>query len=142
MSLYSAGNAGFIPAVFLLVVITGIAAGAYPAFYLASFNPVAVLKGSSGSVRTAGLIPKILVVFQFAISAGLINCLMVMFSQLNYVRDFNPGFRTGDVLALYLPGEASSKNHTLMGNELLSLPGVKSWTAVSEPPGAGSTANG
>ncbi|MHC1776892.1 MAG: ABC transporter permease [Lentimicrobium sp.] len=142
LSLYNSGNAGFIPAVFLLVLFTGIAAGAYPAFYLASFNPVAVLKGGSGSVRAAGLIPKILVVFQFAISAGLINCLLVMFNQLNYVRNFDPGFRSGDVLALYLPSEASSKKHSIIGNELLSLPGVKSWTAVSEPPGAGSTSNG
>ncbi|NTW01372.1 MAG: ABC transporter permease, partial [Oscillochloris sp.] len=86
LSLYNAGNAGFVGIVFMLVILTGITAGAYPAFYLASFNPVAVLKGGSGSPKTAGFIPKILVVAQFAISAGLINCLVVMFSQLEYVR--------------------------------------------------------
>jgi putative ABC transport system permease protein len=142
LSFYNAGNAWFIVIVFLLVVLTGITAGAYPAFYLASFNPVAVLKGGSGSAKTTGLIPRILVVVQFAISAGLINCLVVMFSQLEYVRNFDPGFRTGNVLALYLPSEVTSQKHSLIGNELLSLPGVKSWTAVSEPPGAGVTSNG
>lgn len=142
LSFYNTGNAWFIVIVFLLVILTGITAGAYPAFYLASFNPVAVLKGGSGSAKTAGLIPKILVVVQFAISAGLINCLVVMFSQLEYVRNFDPGFRTNDVLALYLPSEVTSQKHSIIGNELLSLPGVKSWTAVSEPPGAGVTSNG
>ena len=142
LSLYKAINIQFVLAVFLLVIFTGISAGAYPAFYLASFNPIAVLKGGSGSLKTIGLIPKILVVVQFAISAGLINCLLVMFSQLEYIREFNPGFRSENVLALYLPSEATIEKHAIIGNELLTLPGVKSWTAVSEPPGAGVTSNG
>lgn len=142
LNIYSAGNFWFSGFVFFLVVITGIAAGAYPAFYLASFNPVAVLKGGSGSAKSAGLIPGILIVVQFAISAGLINCLLVMFSQLEYIRKFDPGFRTGDMLALALTSEATSEKHSLIGNDLLSLPGVISWSAVSEPPGTGVTSNG
>ncbi|MFH1120960.1 MAG: ABC transporter permease [Bacteroidota bacterium] len=142
LSLYSINTLWLAGAVLLLVLSTGIIAGAYPAVFLASFNPVTVLKGGTGSVKTRSLIPKILVVLQFAISAGLINCSLVIYSQLNYIRHFNPGFRSGDVLALSLPDEEARRKHEIIGSELLSIPGVRSWTAVSEPPGAGVTSNG
>ncbi len=142
MSLYSSHSLWLVVLVILMVVATGLLAGAYPAFYLSSFNPVKVLKGGSLSVKTKNLIPKILVVLQFAISAGLISCSLVIFSQLRFIRNFDPGFRTNSILTLYLSaGESSSKTEYL-GQELLNIPGIKSWTAVSDPPGVWVSSNG
>jgi putative ABC transport system permease protein len=142
MSLYSSHSLWLIVLVILMVVITGLLAGAYPAFYLSSFNPVKVLKGGSLSVKTKNLIPKILVVVQFAISAGLISCSLVIFNQLRFIRNFDPGFQINRILTLYLSAEASSSKTEYLGQELLSIPGVKSWTAVSDPPGVWVSTNG
>ena len=142
MSLYSGHSLWLVAWVILMVVVTGLLAGAYPAFYLSSFNPVKVLKGGSLSVKTKNLIPKILVVVQFAISAGLISCSLVIFNQLRFIRNFDPGFQINSILTLSLSAEESSSKTEYLGHKLLSIPGVKSWTAVSDPPGVWVSTNG
>lgn len=142
LSLYSNNSLWLVLLVILMVVVTGLLAGAYPAFYLSSFNPVKVLKGGSLSVKTKNLIPKILVVVQFAISAGLISCSLVIFNQLRFIRNFDPGFQINNILTLNLTSEASSSKTEYLGQKLLSIPGVKSWTAVSDPPGVWVSTNG
>lgn len=142
LNLYSNQSFLLLISIFGMVIITGILAGAYPAFYLSSFNPIKVLKGGSLSIKTKNLIPKTLVVTQFTISAGLISCSMIIFNQLSYIRDFDPGFHTKNILVLYLSAQESASKKEILGNELLSIPGVKSWTAVSDPPGVGVSSNG
>ncbi|MDY0344448.1 MAG: ABC transporter permease [Lentimicrobium sp.] len=142
LNIYSSQSFMLILSVLIMVIITGILAGAYPAFYLSSFNPVKVLRGGALSVKTRNLIPKILVVTQFTISAGLISCSLIIFNQLRYIRDFDPGFHTKNILVLYLSAEESASRKEILGSELLSIPGVKSWTAVSDPPGVWVSTNG
>ncbi len=136
------GNLSLVFSVLALVLLTGLAAGAYPAFVLASFSPSVVLKGLNGSLKNSGLIPRILVVVQFAIAAGLINCLLVIYSQMRFIDHSDRGYSAEGVYVLLLPSEAVKKQHTLLGSEIASLPGVESWSAVSEPPGTGLSSNG
>jgi len=81
-----------------LGTITGLLAGSYPAFVLASFQPTVVLKGNSGGSSTSNLLRKVLVVSQFVISISLIICIGIVFKQLDYIHNKDMGFDKEQVM--------------------------------------------
>ncbi|MEK6479857.1 ABC transporter permease [Catalinimonas sp. 4WD22] len=90
----------FIPAVLLLGILVGILAGSYPAFYLTRFKPVEVLRGrlAGGSKNT--WLRNSLVVFQFVISIVLIVCTLMVYKQLQFIRNKDLGFDKENIIVL------------------------------------------
>lgn len=142
LRIYGSQFTWFLPSILLLVILTGSIAGAYPAFYLSAFRPIKVLKGGFDSAKGKALLPKVLVVMQFIISITLINCSWVIIKQLDFIKNFNKGFVTSEVIAIELPSENASAKCHLFQKELKNYAGVISTGACSEIPGGGFTSNG
>lgn len=92
-------NIKFIAAMLALVFFVGVIAGIYPSFFLSSFNPVKVLKGSIGG-RQKNVLRSSLIVFQFFVSTALIIATIIVYQQLNYMQNKKLGYSKEQVIFL------------------------------------------
>ena len=126
-------NPWLLPVLLMMVLITGLLAGSYPAFYLSSFKPIQVIKGKLAAGFKTSWLRSGLVVFQFAISIILIIATMVIYKQLNFIQSHKTGFNREQVLVLHNTLPLGSKAKTFR-EELVKISGVENATMTGYLP--------
>jgi putative ABC transport system permease protein len=114
------------------VLFTGLLAGSKPAFYLSSFNPVKVLKGSISGGKSNSLSRRVLVVMQFSCSIALIISTVIIYKQIQYAKDRPTGYNISNLMATDMNDDLG-KNYVALKNELLRSGLVQSVTTASAP---------
>ena len=127
------GHPGRLVLFFLVLLITGLIAGSYPAMYLSAFHPVKVIKGMHKDRREVIPFRHILVIFQFVISIILIIGVGVINDQLKYVRSKELGFDKANIIVLSANDEIYN-HYDKVQARLMAHPGISQVSITSRVP--------
>jgi putative ABC transport system permease protein len=110
----------------LLIIgaICGLVAGSYPALYLSSFNPIWAFKGLKLKGTATGFIRKGLVVLQFTISIVLIISTIIIYQQIQHIKNRNIGYSKENLIQTAVRGDMQ-KNFPVIKQDLLASGYVK-----------------
>lgn len=133
LSFTSLINGNTIAGIIGLVIFVAVLAGWYPAFILSSYNPTKVLKASKNRGSSKFEFKKILVGAQFTIVIALISCAIIMFRQINYLKQKDLGFDKEAVLISAVNFGDEEKYNTLK-QALLRKSYVSSVSSASRVP--------
>ncbi len=101
------------------VLVLGILAGSYPAFFTSSIKPLQSLKGRMSSLNGMGF-RKISIIAQFSIAIGLIICTLLTYKQMEYIANYNLGFRKDNVVVIDSPVDSIYSGKLILLKESLS----------------------
>ncbi|MFO7446622.1 MAG: ABC transporter permease [Ignavibacteriaceae bacterium] len=121
------GNLFVIPVIAAFTILLGSIAGMYPALLLASFKPVLVLKGKIYKGTNKSFLRKGLVVFQFATSIVLFIGTLVIYNQMEYIKNKNLGFNKEQMLVVKNVDDLTEQQASFT-DEIKKYPGIKNAT--------------
>ncbi len=127
--------ASLIPGFFGIALFVGLAAGLYPAFILAGFQPARVVKGGFETSRQKKHLRNGLVIVQLAISTVLIIGTGVIFEQITFMKNKRLGFEKEHVIVVRISDDSVRASIPAIKRELKRLQGVLNVTASSHIPG-------
>jgi putative ABC transport system permease protein len=107
-----------------ITVFTGVVSGILPALYLASSNPLSVLKGKMSTSHSYSIFRQGLIIFQFTIPIVLIIFMMILKVQDKFMRNFNIGVDKDNVIVLDNSAKIKTHQESIKA-ELLSIPGIE-----------------
>ncbi len=116
-----------------VTLVTALLAGSYPALVLASFRPVQALRGTLSAGKGGFFFRRVLVIVQFALSAGLLVGMGGVVRQMSYIQNAPLGWSWEQVLAVSIPGEARPTLDSLKA-EMKAVPGVLAAGASTQAP--------
>jgi putative ABC transport system permease protein len=116
-----------------ITLFAGFISGSYPALFLSAFHPVRVIKGTYTKSSSKPLLRRALVVFQFTIATVLIIGTVIIYKQINYIRNKDLGFNRQQVLSLPM-NNAIRSNLESFKNETLRLSSVVNVTSATSRP--------
>ncbi|MGK2864522.1 MAG: ABC transporter permease, partial [Chitinophagaceae bacterium] len=115
-----------------IILFTGLVAGSYPALYLSSFNAVNVLKGTFTGGKSAVLPRRILVVAQFIISILLISATIIVYQQIQHVKQRDLGYNPDNLIMVPATPD-TRKNFSVIKEELQKTGLIRATTQTSSP---------
>jgi putative ABC transport system permease protein len=123
-------------AALVLVVFVGLLAGAYPAYIISKFQPLQIFRPSAKGIFGHHNLRKVLVGTQFVISITLVAGTMLVYDQLEVVRNQDLGFDKEGILVVPTNGDtAIVKYLDAVKNELRQVPGVTDVAGSTTVPG-------
>lgn len=125
----------------ILILVVGIGAGSYLAFYLSSLNAQKTLKAAVAKSKHSGF-RQGLIVIQFAITTVLMTCTLIVNLQLHYAKNKSLGFDKDHIIALPLTGDKTKEAAIVLKQQIATLSDVETVSAVSAIPHDGITTNG
>lgn len=131
-ALFSIQNLVVMVIIFIIIILL---TGGYPAFYLSSIQPNLILKGRFSGSPKGAVIHKALIVFQYTAAMVLIASSLVIFYQLQFIKNKNLGYDKEQVLVIPIKHRAIVHSMEALQNELTRMPGVSMVSAASNIPG-------
>lgn len=126
------GSTSFWGGIWAIILFTGILAGSYPAFFLSSFSPIKVLKGTFKGFDKAFNPRKILVVVQFTIAIILMVSTFIIRQQVQHAQERQNGYNKDNLIYIFLSGDIP-KNFSLIKHALLNKNIATSITRTLSP---------
>jgi putative ABC transport system permease protein len=114
------------------IVLSGLLAGSYPAFFLSAFSPVKVLKGTFQSAASAVNPRKVLVVLQFSFAIVLIVSTIIIQRQINHAQNRELGYNKDNLIYLFIQGDVG-KHYSAIKQSLLGSGAVEAVTKSMSP---------
>lgn len=118
----------------IIAIVTGIIAGIYPALVLSSIKPMRVLKGHLYNGGKGVVLRKVLVVFQFVVSIGLIATVFVITEQIQFAQNKDMGYKTDNLIAIRLGTQDASSQYKALKTNLSNISGIKSVSGCNTYP--------